>query len=489
MQGDRLVAFLAAGVLAAGLSTSGCDDNVVGLVPGVEGAGGAGPAGAPLEANQIDILLSIDNSRSMEDKQQLLALGIPDLVRLLVDPPCVDADGVSVADQPAQSTDACPRGATRRYRADLSIHIGVVSSSLGDFGADSCPPESNPANDDRGHLLFRDGDGGFVPTHADLGFLAWDPTAVEVPTGLSDEEVFSSRFADLVAGVGQDGCGYEAPLESWYRFLVDPEPSESIALDEDGNIVHVGLDVALLNQRAAFLRPESLLLVLVLTDENDCSVRQEGQFYIPLLGKSGGANFRMPRARSECAVDPRDECCRSCRSNQEGCPDDPACSDPFLSAEEDHINLRCFDQKRRFGIDFLYPTGRYVAGLTDAQVQTRDGSTVENPVFAGGRDPRLVLLAGVVGVPWQDVARRDASGEPDLVTGRNASGVATGGFMSAAELSIHGVWDHIVGDPESFVPPSDPFMQESVAMREGVNPATGIATNPPPARNAINGNE
>jgi hypothetical protein len=36
----------------------------------------------------------------------------------------------------------------------------------------------------------------------------------------------------MVVGAGQIGCGYEAQLESWYRFLVDPTPAE-ITLDKD----------------------------------------------------------------------------------------------------------------------------------------------------------------------------------------------------------------------------------------------------------------
>lgn len=487
-----LVSFALLGLGIMGLATSGCDDNVVGLVRGPEGGGGGAGPGAPSpRAHEIDILLSIDNSRSMADKQQLLALGIPELVSSLVDPPCVDVDGVPTEVQPDSPSEACPPGAERRHRPDLSIHIGVVSSSLGDYGGDACPAEPNPSNDDRGHLLTRGAEGNVVPTHAELGFLAWDPSGEASPPGLSDLDAFTSRFVDLVAGAGQDGCGYEAQLEGWYRFLVDPEPSASIALDGDGNIAHEGLDVDLLAQRAAFLRPESLLLVLVLTDENDCSVRQEGQFYVSLLGKSAnGTNFRLPRARAECATDPSDPCCLSCLEDQSGCPVDPQCdAEPLLSAQEDHINLRCFQQKRRFGIDFLYPTGRYVAGLSDAQIENRAGVLVDNPVFAGGRDPRLVLMVGVVGVPWQSVARRDQNGRPDLVIGRDASGAATGGFMSAAELVAEGVWDQILGDPESFVPPSDPFMRESIEMREGVNAATGESTNPPPANNPINGSE
>ena len=40
-------------------------------------------------------------------------------------------------------------------------------------------------------------------------------------------------FAQLVQGVQQHGCGLEAQLESWYRFLIQPDPYESVQLSSD----------------------------------------------------------------------------------------------------------------------------------------------------------------------------------------------------------------------------------------------------------------
>ena len=47
----------------------------------------------------------------------------------------------------------------------------------------------------------------------------------------------------------------------------------------------------------------------------------------------------------------------------------------------------------------------------------------------------LVFLAGIVGVPWQDIARKDAQGKPDLLGGLDSNRKPVGGFMSARELS------------------------------------------------------
>src|SRR5262245_2237253 len=43
--------------------------------------------------DKIDIVLGIDNSRSMADKQQILGDAVPDLVLGLVNPNCVDDMG------------------------------------------------------------------------------------------------------------------------------------------------------------------------------------------------------------------------------------------------------------------------------------------------------------------------------------------------------------------------------------------------------------
>lgn len=89
--------------------------------------------------DKIDLLLNIDNSRSMADKQQILALAIPDLVNRLVNPRCIDtATSLPTQQQPANSTDPCPAGAKREFNPVFDIHVGVITSSIGGHGADSC---------------------------------------------------------------------------------------------------------------------------------------------------------------------------------------------------------------------------------------------------------------------------------------------------------------------------------------------------------------
>ncbi|MDC0743539.1 hypothetical protein [Polyangium mundeleinium] len=200
----------------------------------------------------------------MADKQALLASAVPDLVLGLVNPPCVDDKGETAMQQPGHPLDPCPAGTQRVMRPVLDIHIGVLSSSLGGHGADTCPDlvpdektcagKANTTNNDKGHLVARldpCGDAA-APTYGDRGFLAWDPAQSLVPAGESDIQALGGSLRDMVAGVGPLGCEYESQLESVYRFLVDPAPYASISV-VNNRATPEGEDTALLQQRAAFL--------------------------------------------------------------------------------------------------------------------------------------------------------------------------------------------------------------------------------------------
>lgn len=460
--------------------------------------------------NKIDLLLTIDNSRSMADKQEILKLAVPDLVRALVNPKCVDAEGKPSSLQPDSATQACPvDGTQREFEPIVNIHIGIITSSLGSHGADTCDASQEASLNDLGHLIDRKATDSAekVPTWNSKGFLVWDPDTndpTHAPQGETDDSVLVARLAEMVGGAGEVGCGFEAQLESWYRFLVEPDPHETIEINDKGQAVLTGRDDTLLRQRKDFLRPDSLLAIIMLTDENDCSIRDGGQYYIAAQRyvPNSSQKFALPKPRAACATDPASPCCKSCvESPGEGCDTTNDDCSGNLADIDDQLNLRCFDQKRRFGVDFLYPTSRYVSGLTSTTVMDRGGNVVANPLFSdldpeddnsNIRDAGLVFLAGIVGVPWQDIARKDANGNPSLINGLDADGRAVGGFQTSSEMATNGTWKTILGDPAKFVPPEDPLMVESVDPRMGSNPVTGDAVQPPSAAegaNPINGHE
>lgn len=439
---------------------------------GVEMDAGAPPIDA---TKKLDVLLVVDNSTNTDVQQELLALTVPYLTHRLTNPPCVNGLGNVVA-WPSSPTDACATG-IRDFKPIRDFHVGVISTSIGGHGADVCSPVSpswDPMQDDRAHLLSRVAGGGTIATYQDQGFLAWDPDQKLVPPGENDLPTITQKLQTIVRGAGSNGCGFESQLESIYRFLVDPSPYDSIQLSGT-TAIPTGVDQALLAQRGDFLRPDSAVVVVLLTDENDCSTREGAQFYLSNQIQVGGQAFHLPRPRAECAKSPTDPCCASCGAPQPpGCAPDPTCGPP-LSPDQDPVNLRCFDQKRRFGIDFLFPVDRYVKGFTSAQIANRQGELVDNPLYASNRSPKLVFFEGIVGVPWQDIAQDPKSISLGLLPGDSID------------------WSLVLGDPANGVAPADPLMIESIAPRTGTNPPTKTDLAPPsasiPLANPINGHE
>lgn len=508
--GDHTAAGGAGGTLQGtgasdGAGTSGGATSMIGNdagSPPIEGGGDSGDSGgsgttsppgvggpipvdnaAQAEANKVDLLLAIDNSISMAQKQALVIKTIPDLMKRLMSPHCVDANGAVTA-QPAAPDTVCPAGSQREFEPLRDLHVGVITSSLGSHGASGAKDVCVSAeDDDHAHLL------PFVRSNLvdydGRGYLKWDPDGAAQPPGESDVDAFVSSLSDMIASAGEHGCGYEAQLESVYRFLVDPEPPLSVEVPKGKvQVEKVGVDQALLEQRQDFLRPDSSVVVLMLTDENDCSIQDEG--YGWLVARSAS----MYRSTSVCQKNPNDACCQSCAESRTnaGCPDlaqDPECrKGVMLDASDDDLNLRCFHQKQRFGFDLLYSTQRYVGGFGDGTVPNRAGELVPNPLFHRGKVTRarsLFTLAVLAGVPWQDIA------SPGSLNGGTLE------YLTAAELASKKRWTVILGDPENNVAPLDPFMQESVADRTGKNPITNdsivSSDSTDPLANLINGHE
>jgi hypothetical protein len=441
--------------------------------------------GPQREVAKVDLLLSIDNSFSMAEKQQLFAKTMPELVKRLVSPRCVTTAGVVTA-EPTSPDLPCPTGSVREFEPLRDLHVGVITSSLGSHGAkgakDVCV---STEDDDHAHLLGTARPG--VTSYEDQGYLKWDADGTSSPPGENDVQAFADSLGQMIESAGEQGCGYEAQLESVYRFLVDPEPPLQVVVPDNSSLaVKQGLDASLLEQRANFLRPDSSVVVVVLTDENDCSIVDEG--YGWLVGRASP----MYRSTSACLADPNDACCQSCgeATAAPGCPaiaTDAECQKgTTLSAQgDDDLNLRCWQQKRRFGFSLLYPLARYVSGFGGGTVRTRAGELVANPLFhrdGVDRDPSLFTLAVVGGVPWQDIAT------PASLTGDTLQ------YLTAAELTAQKRWQVIVGDPEQYVEPTDAFMRESVDPRiGGKNPITGesivAANSTDPTANSINGHE
>lgn len=463
--------------------------------------------------DKVDLLFMIDNSLSMASKQTLLAASIPMLVERLITPACVDGSGAPTGVN-ADASGNCSQGAPE-FVPVRDLHVGLITSSLGDHGSnDVCSDAQNAANiaagapasnyNDLAELLPSVRPDANLPSWNYSGFLLWDPrdqsTVSDPHVNLGPNETdpthFITAFSTQARAAGERGCSYESSLEAWYRFLIDPEPVST--LTNSGEVSQRGpINSLVLAQRAAFLRPDSLVAIVMISDENDCSIVDENGTQGWLVGYKGGVNkltFHMPRASAACAQDPNDACCRPCSATPgAGCPDntaDAACElGQSLSVTEDPLNLRCFRQVQRFGIDLLYPTSRYVEGLSAHLITPRlGGPQVKNPLFAaaqGGvpRDASLVFLGGLVGVPWQDIATSDSW------TGRSLSYLDANGLLDR--------WPVILGDATRGILPTDTLMVESIDPRTSGYPQThpllsGVTIGSPSATsntNPINGHE
>ena len=349
-----------------------------------------GPLPPPAPVSKLDLLFMIDNSASMADKQALLARAVPEMVMRLVNPNCVDAQGNIVG---SSQNGQCAQGHIE-FQPVADMHIGIITSSLGGRGSDACDPNAmNPANfalnahnDDQGHLINRAGANETANADATpANFLAWLPPVPQnagkpqppVPA-LGDAMKLIGDFTDLISGVHEHGCGFEAQMESWYRFLVQPDPFQSI-VKNNTTASFSGIDQTILQQRHDFLRPDSALAVIVITDESEevaDPLAIGGQAWaFANTAFPGSASGAAPRGTMECEnpVDPNnashtgpnDPNCTSCdflmgQSNfNTECP-----GGAYLDPTDDNLSVRFFQQKRRFGLDAMDPIGKYVMGLS-----------------------------------------------------------------------------------------------------------------------------
>lgn len=483
--------------------------------------------------DKVDLLFVIDNSASMGDKQTYLSQAVPALISRLVTPNCVDpVSGTNYGPSDSGGNGTCAQGAVE-FPPVHDMHIGVLSSSLGErlgntynqtptSTTQTCLPSQvvklddgvtiNASNDDRAELIHRSG-ADETPL-ADLGtsfFLNWFPNTAanagkQASAGapaIASSTQLEQDFASLVQGVGTYGCGVESQLESWYRFLVQPDPYASLSLDSSSHAQWTGVDATILKQRHDFLRPDSLVAIIDLTDENDSEVDVRalgGQGYLWM-----NTNFDPPRGTSSCAENAAgtglidQSTCETCDDPDAG--SDPSCELGSYSASNDwgyNLNLRHVHETQKYGLLPQFPIQRYVLGLTSTTVPDRNGEyppnandyqgltnrDCVNPLFAaslpdgtstdaatlcnltrGSRTASLVFYAHIGGVP-HELLQQDPT-NPD---------------SPQKDTLLPSDWTKILGnDPATFdLTGIDPHMVESYAPRAGVVacPATGANADP-----------
>ena len=173
-----------------------------------------------------------------------------------------------------------------------SIRVGVITQDMGTGPAGPCSVS---------------GDDGYLQTRgntADPSCMATYPAWLEFA---GDSDALGNDGGCILSAIGTSGCGFEQPLESILKAITPSTSPLRFARETVGHGDGVN---------AGFLREDSLLVVVALTDEDDCSAADLGIFD----------------------------------------PDDPR----FI----DNLNLRCSEHP-----EALHPVERYVQGL----LASRDG--------------------------------------------------------------------------------------------------------------------
>ncbi len=230
------------------------------------GAGDSGPfdAGAPLPvATDLDLLFLIDTSGSLTSEQQALAAQLPWLFQILA---TGDLDGDRVAD----------------FRPFDTVHAGVITADMG-TGGFTVPTCANSSFGDDGILRTASAPAAPLWCAASYpSFIEW--RASDAP------EAIARPLTCLSAGTR--GCGFEQPLEAVLKALSPAAANAGTAANYAsprflGNTAGHG-DRA----HAGFVRDDSLLAIVVFSDEDDCSARDPELFNRDSAAYNADLNLR-----------------------------------------------------------------------------------------------------------------------------------------------------------------------------------------------------
>lgn len=246
----------ASGGSAAAGGSVGVGGSVGGQSGPTGGRGGAGTVGAggftwtfsQGQRPKLDLLFMVDDSQSMAPLQAKMAAQLGSFMDALVDP----------------STHQLP-----------DLHVAVISSSFGGgawTSVNQCSSGQHPG-DDQG--FFQQGPGGAgngscAMLHAGETFLqTGDGTAGNPPT-------FDGDIRDAfkcIALLGDNGCGFESQFESTYYALVRGAQKKGVGVNEN-------------LENGGFLRDDAKLAIVMLTNEDDCSIAGDSLLLDPAVNSA-----------------------------------------------------------------------------------------------------------------------------------------------------------------------------------------------------------
>ncbi len=206
-----------------------------------------------VEPGALDILFVIDSSGSMCEEQASLALSF-------YDPDCPIEDLLDVPDALLQPTPGVLEALTPvcgfsqiLAAYDRDFRVGVVTTDVSD-----CDNDFDQAS--TGFCSFAAADAAHWGRRPQRGCLVAPPGAEKKFVERTDDDVVG-RFIDTLQGVGVYGTGFERGLDAAQAFL-DPTIDKAVGCEDDA---------------ASFLRDGAKLLIVFVTDEDDCS-HDDGAF-------------------------------------------------------------------------------------------------------------------------------------------------------------------------------------------------------------------
>jgi hypothetical protein len=193
------------------------EQNLASLAPCTHAVGRASVNAAP--TFQVDLLFVVDDSQSMTEEQTNLGAQLPELVRVLTSGRLDDEHKFQPVD----------------------LHVGVVSTDMGGYRDPNCKHSKD----------------GLL-----LGAVTCGSLSASAPNYLSFEPgQEGAAIAPCAVDLGTMGCGIEQQLEAALKALSGREE------DVDFAHGHGHGD----RENEGFLRKDSLIVVLTVTDEDDCS--------------------------------------------------------------------------------------------------------------------------------------------------------------------------------------------------------------------------
>ncbi|MBI5502934.1 MAG: hypothetical protein HY907_22005 [Deltaproteobacteria bacterium] len=230
--------------LVALLATTACmDRDLTSLDPVVQAVSTYEVVQPP--SGKVDLVVVVDNSRSMQEEQAALVANFPSLIEELM----------------------APSGG---HTAVTDLNVAIISTDMGSAGFELTTCDRGLWGWDRGD------DGCFLhtPLTGGPGCLAEYPNFLRRgPENAADYPLADmGRDFGCMATLGTNGCGFEQQLEAARKGLVDQTGPSGCNL--------------------GFLRPDSILAVVVVSDEEDCSVADPGILNPDADALYGHANIR-----------------------------------------------------------------------------------------------------------------------------------------------------------------------------------------------------